>query len=115
MHSDDSDQPVHSCSLIRIFTGCILDSRGCKVSSCRIITLIKLHSENVPLNMCAHCYVFSCCGSNAYKVWTFFQLAASLDPVEVKSGSAISMVNASLVVKDNKYVLEVCIFIMNLA
>lgn len=34
------------------------------------------------------------------------ELAASLDPVEVKPGSFISMVTASLVIKDNKYVLE---------
>ena len=31
--SKDSDQPALLCSLIRIFTGCILDSQGCKVSS----------------------------------------------------------------------------------
>ena len=30
-----SDQPTLPHSLIRIFTGCILDSQGCKVSSCR--------------------------------------------------------------------------------
>ncbi|XP_052813057.1 integrator complex subunit 9-like isoform X2 [Mya arenaria] len=34
------------------------------------------------------------------------KLASSLDPVEIKPGSAVSMVNASLVVKDNKYILE---------
>ena len=32
--SKDSDQPAHSNSLIRIITGHILDSKGCKVSSC---------------------------------------------------------------------------------
>ena len=32
--SEDSDQPAHSRSLIRIFTGRILDSQDCKVSSC---------------------------------------------------------------------------------
>ena len=32
--SEDSDQPAHSRSLIRIFTGRIFDSQGCKVSSC---------------------------------------------------------------------------------
>ena len=32
--SEDSDQTAHSRSLIRIFTGRILDSEGCKVSSC---------------------------------------------------------------------------------
>ena len=31
--NENSDQPAHSSSLIRIFTGCILDSRRCKVSS----------------------------------------------------------------------------------
>ena len=31
--SEDSDQLAHSRSLIRIFTGRILDSQGCKVSS----------------------------------------------------------------------------------
>ena len=41
----------------------------------------------------------------------FFQLASSLDPVEVKSGSALSIVNASLVVKDNKFILEVILFV----
>ena len=33
--SEDSDQPAHSRSLIRIFTGRILDSQGCEVSSWR--------------------------------------------------------------------------------
>ena len=32
--SEDSDQPAHSRSLTRIFTGRILDSQGRKVSSC---------------------------------------------------------------------------------
>ena len=32
--SEDSDQPAHSHSLIRIFTERILDSQGCEVSSC---------------------------------------------------------------------------------
>ena len=32
--SEDSDQPAHSRSLIRIFTGRILDSHWCWVSSC---------------------------------------------------------------------------------
>lgn len=34
------------------------------------------------------------------------ELAASLDPTEVKPGSSVCMVTASLVVKDNKYVLK---------
>ena len=33
-HSEDSDQPAHSRRLIRIFTVRILNSQGCKVSSC---------------------------------------------------------------------------------
>ena len=32
--SEDSDQTAHSRSLIRIFTGRILDNQRCKVSSC---------------------------------------------------------------------------------
>ena len=32
--SEDSDQPAHSCSLIRIFTVCILDYQRCKVPPC---------------------------------------------------------------------------------
>ena len=32
--SEDSDLPAHSNSLIRTVTGRILDSQGCKVSSC---------------------------------------------------------------------------------
>ena len=32
--SEDSDQPAHSRSLIRIFRKCILANQGCKVSSC---------------------------------------------------------------------------------
>ena len=32
--SKDSDQPVYVYSLIRIITGCILDSQNCKISSC---------------------------------------------------------------------------------
>ena len=41
--SKDSVQPVHSCSLIRIFTGHILDNQGCSVSSCGQTRLIRLH------------------------------------------------------------------------
>ena len=33
-HSEDSDQPAHPRSLIRIFTGRILDSQGCISFSC---------------------------------------------------------------------------------
>ena len=34
MRPGDSDQPVNSNSLIRIFAGRIVDSQGCKDSSC---------------------------------------------------------------------------------
>ena len=37
--SEVSDQPAHSSSLIRIFTGHILDSQRCKVTSCGQWTL----------------------------------------------------------------------------
>ena len=32
--SEGSDQPAHSCNLIRLFPGCVLDSQEWKVSSC---------------------------------------------------------------------------------
>ena len=37
---EDSDQTGHSHSLIRIFSGHILESQGCKVSSCGQLRLI---------------------------------------------------------------------------
>ena len=37
-----SDQPAHSRRLIRIFNGRILDSKGCKVSSCRQQCLLSV-------------------------------------------------------------------------
>ena len=40
-------------------------------------------------------------------VW--FQLAAGLEPVEVRPGAAICMLTASLVAKDNKSVLKVSV------
>ena len=39
---EDSDQTAHSRSLIWIFTGWILDSHGCKVSSCGQQKLYRL-------------------------------------------------------------------------
>ena len=39
-----------------------------------------------------------------------FQLAASLEPVEVRPGAAICMLTAALVSRDNKYVLKVSCF-----
>ena len=41
MPSDESDQPAHLHSLIRIFTEHILDSQGCKVSYVTMEMLIK--------------------------------------------------------------------------
>ena len=37
--SEESDQTAHSRSLIRFFTGRVLDSQGCNVSSCRQLSL----------------------------------------------------------------------------
>ena len=44
--SEGSDQPAHLLSLIRIFTGRILDGQGYKVSSCaqRRLSLIRIFS-----------------------------------------------------------------------
>ena len=41
--SDMCSAKIHLCSLIRIFTGHILDSQGCKVASCGQWELIRLH------------------------------------------------------------------------
>ena len=41
--SEDSDQPAHSRSLIRIFTGRMLDSQGCKVSPCGTFSYVSVH------------------------------------------------------------------------
>ena len=42
--SEDSDQPAHSRSLIRIFAGHITDGQRCNVSFMRtILTVIRLH------------------------------------------------------------------------
>ena len=44
--SEGSDQTVHLRSLIRIFTGRILDSQGCEVLSCeKTKTLIRLRGS----------------------------------------------------------------------
>ena len=43
--SEDSDQPAHSRSLIRIFTERILDSQGCKVSSCRVTKALVYYNR----------------------------------------------------------------------
>ena len=45
--SEESNQPVHSCSLIRIFPECILESQRCKLSWCgqqRLITKTCLYN-----------------------------------------------------------------------
>ena len=41
--SEDSDQHAHLRNMIRIFTGLVLDSQWCKVSSCEQRRLIRLH------------------------------------------------------------------------
>ena len=65
--SEESDQPGHSHSLIRIFTGRILDSQGCKSSSCgKMKTLIRLREcagwFESSLGAHARQYIFSRCG-----------------------------------------------------
>ena len=66
--SEDSDQPVHSRSLIRIFTGCMLDSQGYKVSVYMqtMKTLIRLceYAGSFNSSFGAHIrrYVFWPCG-----------------------------------------------------
>ena len=40
--SEDSDQTAQMCSLIRIFTGCILESQGCNFFMLTMKTLIRL-------------------------------------------------------------------------
>ena len=67
--SEDSDQTAHSRSLIRIFTERILDSQGCKVSSCgqrRFDQTVRICFES---SLGAHIstYVFSCCGANGMR------------------------------------------------
>ena len=47
--SEDSDQPSHTHSLIRIFTRCILDSQGCQVSSCRQWRLCRCADKDLSL------------------------------------------------------------------
>ena len=62
--SEDSDQTAHSRSLIRIFTGRILDSHGCKVSSWWQKTLLILRGcagwfeSSLPAHV--RRYIFTC-------------------------------------------------------
>ena len=60
--SEDSNKPAHSHSLIRIYTGHILNSQGCKVSSCRQQRLIDCACTGCFESLlCVHVrrYVFS--------------------------------------------------------
>ena len=55
VHSEDSDQPAHSCSLIRIFTGHILDIQRCKISPSGEWRLIRLWRLQANLShYCVH-------------------------------------------------------------
>ena len=47
--SEDSDQPTHLRSLIKIITGHILDSQGFRVSSCE--TLIRMRHAQADLSI----------------------------------------------------------------
>ena len=72
--SEDSDQTAHSRSLIRIFTGRILDSQGCKVSSCGQRRLVRLRG--------AQNYDFHESSSGAHVRSYVFSRRGSLDTVE---------------------------------
>ena len=75
MPSEDSDQPAHSFSLIRIFTGHNLVSQGCNFFSCGRRRLIRLRScagisESV-LGANVSWYISTCCG--LYILGTIFK------------------------------------------
>ena len=53
--SEFSDQPAYLHSLIRTFTEYILDSQGCKVSSCRQLQLIRLCGYTHSDGKFSHC------------------------------------------------------------
>ena len=65
--SEDSDQPAHLCSLIRIFTVRILDTHGCNVSSCgkRRLWSDCADAQADLSSLCAYVrrYCFSSCGA----------------------------------------------------
>ena len=64
--SEDSDQPAHLRSLIRILTWRISDSQGCEVSSCGKWILIRLRMRagrfESLLGIHVRRYVFTLCG-----------------------------------------------------
>ena len=64
--NEDSDQPAHWSSLIKIFTVSILDSQGCKVSLCGLWTdQTARRCRLIWVFICAYVrrYVASRCGS----------------------------------------------------
>ena len=73
MPSKDSDQPAHLCSLIRIFTGLILDGQECKVS---------IYVDNKDWSDCTMCWLIWIfvgltwrkvhCSSNNPRLFFFF-------------------------------------------
>ena len=73
--SKDSDQSALLHSLIRIFSGHILASQGCKVSSCNQQRLIWLHRctgwFESSLGTHTKRYVFSCWGSFSLYTWHY--------------------------------------------
>ena len=71
--SEDSDQPAHSHSLIRIFIGCVLHSQGCEVPSCKQRRLWS-DCTDADLNLrWAHVsrYAFSRVRSKHFDKWAF--------------------------------------------
>ena len=63
--SEDSDQPAHSRSLNRIFTGGIFDGLGCKDSSCgqrRLINMSEGTFLTLPIVYIYLCVCLCVCG-----------------------------------------------------
>ena len=78
--SEESDQPAHSRSLIRVSTGLIIDRHGCKVSSCGRGRLIRLHG-------CAGWSESSLCAYvKRYAFWRFGSNVQNCVPVLVVNG-----------------------------
>ena len=84
MPSKDSDQPVHSCSLIRIFNGCILDCEDCKVSFIMQMSFRSVWSEwsmgafwiaKNAFSSCRHWTLWSDC----VEVWAHLSLCLTHD------------------------------------
>ena len=102
----ESDHHMRLQSLIRILTGPMLDSQGCKVSSCRQLKLIKLCrcAGWFESYLCTHVhrYVFFILGSNGF-AFLFFDHCMILLPtlviVEISSLKTPKQFELSIVIK----------------